>query len=367
MAVQTRSLLAPTLLLVAGLTAGYYLGSSGQPVTKATQPSATTTQEVAQAAPVAPVAPVDKPAKPVTPPAAFVPIGETRYTAENRLGSNLFIATSAEYRACCLQIYNFAARRLEQILAQGRPARPAVIFDLDETVLDNSAFQTALYAAGSEYQQHLWDEYEKNHPDQTRLVPGAKGFIDLCHRLGVSPVYISNRSEPFRASTVKALELLGINIENIDERLLLKAEGGSSDKASRREHAAVKFNVVMVFGDNLRDFSESFTAPKVDPASGVAGIRAAIEKRWQLTDEASCHWGYDWFVIPNPVYGEWDKLISRDPKQFLTPTTMVLPKAEAKPTSDAAASKDKPMDSKKPELAPTPSKNGKLPFTVVEQ
>lgn len=363
MAVQTRSIVAPTLLLVAGLTAGYFLGSSAQPVTKATQPAASAPKEVAQAAPPATV---EKPGKPAAPAAPFVPVGDTRYSADNRLGPNLFVATSAEYRACCLQIYHLAARRLEQILAEGRPARPAVMLDLDETVLDNSAFQSALYAAGTEYQQNLWDEYEKNHPEQVRLVPGAKGFLDHCHRLGVTPVYISNRSEPFRESTIKALEHLGINIDSIEDRLLLKAAGGSSDKASRREHAAAKFNIVMVFGDNLRDFSEAFTAPKVDPASGVAGVRAAIEKRWQLTDEASCHWGHDWFVIPNPVYGEWDKLISRDPKQFLTPTTMVFPKAEANPASSASPA-DVPKTPVKPATAPTPSKNGKLPFTVIEQ
>src|SRR5207244_1057855 len=44
-----------------------------------------------------------------------------------RLGSNLYLQTSAEYRACCLQTYKCAELRLAAALerARPRPAKPA--------------------------------------------------------------------------------------------------------------------------------------------------------------------------------------------------------------------------------------------------
>jgi acid phosphatase len=63
-----------------------------------------------------------------------------------RLGGNIYLQTSAEYRACCRGIYKCAELRLEAALkADPKTAKPAVVMDLDETVIDNSAFQTFLY------------------------------------------------------------------------------------------------------------------------------------------------------------------------------------------------------------------------------
>jgi hypothetical protein len=50
-----------------------------------------------------------------------------------RMGSNLYMQTAAEYRACCLQIYESAARRLDAIL-QAKPLNfpiSAVVMDLE--------------------------------------------------------------------------------------------------------------------------------------------------------------------------------------------------------------------------------------------
>src|SRR5215213_4567843 len=58
---------------------------------------------------------------------------------QNRVLANLYMQ-SAEYRACCLQTYKLAAERLVERLRHLPPdgPPPAVVMDLDETVLDNS-------------------------------------------------------------------------------------------------------------------------------------------------------------------------------------------------------------------------------------
>src|SRR4051812_40740452 len=64
------------------------------------------------------------------------------------LNADLWMQTAAEYRACCLQAYHLARVQLEANLnkqsscdddkAPKPDLKPAVVFDLDETVFDNS-------------------------------------------------------------------------------------------------------------------------------------------------------------------------------------------------------------------------------------
>lgn len=243
-----------------------------------------------------------------------------------RMGSNLYMQSAAEYRACCLQTYACAERRLEAILQAKQLTfpKPAVVMDLDETVLDNSAFQTFLYQNNLEYTEALWDVYEKDYPDEVALVPGAKDFIAKAEGNGVTVVYISNRSDANRQSTIKALERLGINTANINARLLLKKRGESSDKSARREEAALRYNILLQIGDNLRDFSEAFAAAKLR-SSAKDTLLTDIEQRYARVDSVASHWGVDWFILPNPVYGEWEKLLGDRPQLKLRATKMNLP------------------------------------------
>src|SRR5262249_14798127 len=149
-----------------------------------------------------------------------------------------------------------------------------------------------------------WEIWEKDYPKEVGLVPGARSFLERAEKLGVTPVYISNRGEKNRPSTIAALAHNGLNTDNIDNRLFLKE--ASSDKSARREQAATKYRVLMYFGDNLRDFSDWFAAPALKPDDDE-GQRKAIRERLKKVDEAAGHWGVDWYVLPNPVYGEWPK------------------------------------------------------------
>ena len=247
---------------------------------------------------------------------------------EARVGANIYLQTSAEYRACCLQVYQCAAQRLEALLHDEHPklAKPTVVMDLDETVFENSAFETFLYKNKLEYTEALWAEYEEKYPQDVTLIPGAKGFIARAEALGVTVVFISNRSDLHRKSTENALSRNGISVKDIEDRLFLKAKDGTSDKSSRREAVAAGHNVLLYFGDQLRDFSEAFVARPPAKDDGCEAYLKSIKQRQALVDDAACHWGVDWFVPPNPVYGEWEKLVGPDPIAIMHPTTMEAPK-----------------------------------------
>jgi 5'-nucleotidase (lipoprotein e(P4) family) len=236
---------------------------------------------------------------------------------ENRVLANLYMQTAAEYRACCLQTYKLAEEklvdRMRRLATEGLP--PAVVMDLDETVFDNSPFQEFLFRNRLVYRDSLWDPWERDQFDEVGLIPGAKNFIAAAELAGTTVVYISNRMTKFKDSTVKALVHNGLNVEGIDARLLLK-DGTSSDKTQRRTLAGQRYRVLMTFGDNLRDFSEDFK---------VSTGKTTIASRARLVDDTAARWGNDWFILPNPSYGEWERLLGEHPEKLLRPTTMKAP------------------------------------------
>src|SRR5687768_11605457 len=75
----------------------------------------------------------------VKPPGAVAPAVNPQ---ESVLLANLYMQTSAEYEAVCLQTYSLALERLKTKLAARSVGdlKPAVVMDLDETVIDNSGF-----------------------------------------------------------------------------------------------------------------------------------------------------------------------------------------------------------------------------------
>lgn len=242
---------------------------------------------------------------------------------ERTLDANVFMQTSAEYAACCLQTYGWATERLRQKLAANHTPdrKPAVIMDLDETVLDNAGYQSFLDREKTTYKKETWTIWERDNATETRLIPGAKAFIEAAEQAGVAVVYISNRATPYKDSCIAALKHHGINTDGIADRLLLRDDGAPSDKTARRAMVAEKYAVVMLVGDNLRDLSEEFVSPNLKDAT-LDARRAAITDRINKVKRANYRFGNDWIILPNPVYGEWQTVAGNDPRQVLRPTTM---------------------------------------------
>jgi len=240
------------------------------------------------------------------------------------LSANVYAQTSAEHRACCYGIFAAATWRLEEALedAEPVPARPAVVMDLDETVLDNSSFQAFLYRNGLVYTPELWERFEREGVHEVGLVAGAELFIRKAESLGVAVVYLSNRNETNASRTVAALAHVGLDTTLIAQRLFLKPNAGSSDKSRRRDAASARYNVLMYLGDNLRDFSEVFAPDRLPHSATTDDYLRAMEARSASVDDATCHWGVDWFVLPNPMYGEWEKLVPPNPADILRPSGM---------------------------------------------
>jgi 5'-nucleotidase (lipoprotein e(P4) family) len=210
------------------------------------------------------------------------------------LDANLYMQTSAEYRACCYQAFSLAESRLRGILTTPYrgPCR-AVILDLDETVIDNGAFQATMIRNGWAFDSGMWNAYEQKYGDRVELIPGAKAFLDVAKSLGFAICYVSNRSESSRAAMHVTLDRLGIDVP--DGQLLLATT--TSDKTERRAKVAASFCPVLLIGDNLRDFDDRF---RYDPQAGIDGRKREV-------DAVKSEFGYHWIILPNPAYGEWMK------------------------------------------------------------
>lgn len=232
---------------------------------------------------------------------------------EGQIGT-LWVTSSAEFQMVVAQSFALATERLDELLrdrsssalAEGQldaeDLPPAVIVDVDETVLDNSPYQAQLILDDTEYSEETWSEWVALA--RAEPLPGALEFVRYAVDRGVQVVYLTNRAASDEAATRRNLLSAGFPIDEtrIDDVVLTKDErpGWGSDKRSRRDWVASSHRVVMLIGDDLNDF--------------VSGARANDPStRRALARKHSSHWGRDWIVLPNPLYGSWEaSLFGRD-------------------------------------------------------
>jgi 5'-nucleotidase (lipoprotein e(P4) family) len=229
--------------------------------------------------------------------------------ADDNLNAVLWMQASAEYRAAATQTWRAAAGRLDQALTdprwdalvageRGNPAAalpPAVVVDVDETVLDNSPYQARLVHDGLEYGSDTWAAWVAEQ--KALAVPGAVEFARAASARGITIVYITNRTEAMQEATLANLRAVGLPVA--DESVFLgkgtMVEGchshDSGDKACRRQLAGRRYRVLMQFGDQLGDFA------KVEPNTPAA--------HRQLMETHGAWFGERWWMLPNPSYGDW--------------------------------------------------------------
>lgn len=230
-------------------------------------------------------------------------------TYEN-LNAVLWMQTSVEYKASTLQTYRLAQNTLlaglrdphwtaalEQTGDFGS-LPPAVILDLDETVLDNSAHEARMTATPAANAEQAWANWvdERN----ARLIPGAMDFLQFAHANGVTPIYITNRvcdSAKEDDPTVQVLRKLQLPLDSAPDALFCSKNNKETDKTPRRKFVVGKFRVLLMFGDQLGDFLQI-----------PAGL-ADLEGRERLFLAHQSLWGERWFQLPNPMYGSWTRAV----------------------------------------------------------
>lgn len=242
------------------------------------------------------------------------------------LDATAWVQGSAGWEASARQTYRLASHELDRALADSsrtalldppegyRSRPPAVILDVDETVLDNSPYQARLVLSGDEFAPDTWGSWVRE--EAAEPVPGALAFTRAADERGVAVFYVTNRDHRLESATRANLRQMGFPLPEEGDRLLTQdeREGWGSDKASRRAHVARDHRVLLLFGDDLNDF--------------VSGSRASTEAYDRLRERHADRFGRDWFMLPNPTYGTWERAVTGF-RSDLSPSEAIRVKLES--------------------------------------
>ncbi|MCB8964929.1 MAG: 5'-nucleotidase, lipoprotein e(P4) family [Bacteroidales bacterium] len=210
---------------------------------------------------------------------------------DHLLYATLWFQSSPENKALYHQGYNIAMMRLAQFAAIKTEKPKAAIVDIDETMLDNSPFQAQEIIDNKEFTTEFWNEWTKLA--KAKALPGAIEFSKMCDSLGITLFYISNRKTNEAEATIRNLDSLGFAFAKPENFLLKENE---SSKKARRDKIAEQYEIVILVGDNLCDFSEVFESRGDD--WGVS-----------LVEQYKNEFGNRYIILPNPMYGDWEKTL----------------------------------------------------------
>jgi 5'-nucleotidase (lipoprotein e(P4) family) len=229
----------------------------------------------------------------------------------------LWVRDAAEYRALSLQAYGAATEDLPRLIgdtswsalpyqADAHDLPPAIIFDVDETLVTNVMFQVDLQPP---FRNSKLDDW--NAATEATAVPGAPEFVRLARASGVRLFYVTNRPCearegstdpcPQKAVTIQDLNEAGIPADASNVMMSDEKPGWTREKKVRRDLIAESFRVIMLVGDDLGDFIPCVrarpSAPCTEPATKAS--------RRRDTERYAKYWGEGWYVLPNPMHGSW--------------------------------------------------------------
>ena len=225
--------------------------------------------------------------------------------ASDLLNAVLWMQRSVEYKASALSAFALARIRLEHALADptwtGAPKEqtgayqslpPAVILDVDETILDNSGYQAWMTLQGTTFDPKTWNAYVNTVT--SRAIPGAVEFARYADARGVKVFYVSNRTAEEEKATRQNLEQLGFPMGDPVDTMLMtrKQPDWGSAKGARRAWVAKSYRVLLNLGDNFGDFVDEY--------------RGSEAERLKVMEEHRDRWGREWIMLPNPSYGSFE-------------------------------------------------------------
>lgn len=226
--------------------------------------------------------------------------------ANDQLDAVLWTQTSIEHELIYRQLFANATRQLDIALADPNwdalplPARkltglpPAVIVDIDETLLDNVPLNARDIINNQVYSYDRWNTWVEQAKAQA--LPGSVAFLQAARQKGIKVYYLTNREHSQVAATAENLRLRGFPIESDAQILAASTPTGHCESAGygkncRRQWVASQARVLLMAGDSLGDFVQA-------EHNTLDAQRKAVEPY--------VNWlGQRWFLLPNPSYGNW--------------------------------------------------------------
>jgi 5'-nucleotidase (lipoprotein e(P4) family) len=140
---------------------------------------------------------------------------------------------------------------------------------------------------------------------QARAVPGAVEFANAAVKAGVAIFYVSNRECiapgdcPGKTATMANMKKLGFPRADNAAAFMFRKEKPDwyGDKVSRRAAIAARHRIVMLLGDDMQDFM------------AADDVRRYRDRDARITAVVNKNLGRRWFILPNPMYGSWERAL----------------------------------------------------------
>ncbi len=224
---------------------------------------------------------------------------------ENKGGSQdhlimsvLWYQKASEMKAIYYQSFNWAKIRIDQIAENNTNTKKAIVVDIDETMLDNSPFEGNRILSGNDYSKNSWSDWTAK--ENAKALPGAVDFTIYAKSKDIEVFYISNRSVEDFDATLNNLQKEGFAFAD-SSHLLLKTN--TSSKKARRDIVKENYEIVLLIGDNMEDFSEIFEDRSENYGFG-------------LIEENKDKFGELFILLPNSMYGAWEKELLNNRKNL---------------------------------------------------
>ena len=209
-----------------------------------------------------------------------------------------YVRDSEEYAALARQVYRLATDAVRREATGVPGGRWAVVLDIDETALDNSTYELERVSYGLPFESTSWNAWVARR--QAGAVPGVVAFIAAVRQAGGRVAWISDRD----TVTVDATRA-NLQTANLwkDGDLLCLQDTPQRTKSARRAEVISgsgtcawdsPTRIVAYVGDQMGDF------PRTGESIPAAGNDASF--------------GRTWFLLPNPMYGQWTTRITRQPE-----------------------------------------------------
>jgi 5'-nucleotidase (lipoprotein e(P4) family) len=229
----------------------------------------------------------------------------------------MWVRYAAEYQALSLQAYHQAEADLPGFLADrswtAQPGQvnaqylpPAIVFDVDETVVSGAEFQLAVERPVTQAKLNQWNSEHK-----ALAVPGFANFANKARSAGVELFFLTNRPCevvegdddpcPYKTTVMNDIREAGIEVDADHVWLANERSGWTKEKLARREQLARTHRIIMLIGDDLGDFVQCARATPAAPCTDAA----TAQSRQRKVAQFSGYWGHGWYILPNPMHGSW--------------------------------------------------------------
>lgn len=226
--------------------------------------------------------------------------------AQRQLSNQMVLALnwfqqSGEYRALAHQAFNSAQRAFDQAKPTAGKKK-AVVVDLDETMLDNSAYAGWQAQQNKSFGGESWAKWSQTA--QAQAIPGAVQFANYVNSHGGTMFYVSNRKQSEYDATVANMQKLGFT--GMSAKTVLLARESSNKQARFDSIKNAGYDIVVYAGDNLNDF-------------GSATYHQDNAQRQSFVSANKDKFGTEFIVLPNPLYGDWESGQAPDYFKLATP------------------------------------------------